>query len=176
MEGQAKVERKFAQKVSISELSRMEIEEGLKIHVIGTLINSEQMQAWTRFIVDDGTASFEFRHFNDSEGISVGDFVRIIGRLREYEGTRYVAVDLIKKLDSPLWISHWKLERELKGIEVPPVERIISIIRKLDDGPGAEVQQVIDESLIDNADEIIERLKSLGEIFETKPGRIKILE
>ena len=170
------MERKFAQKVSISELPNMQIEENLKIHVIGALVNVEQMQAWVRMVIDDGSGNFEFRHFRDLGDIQVGDFVRVIGRLRQFESSKYAAVDLIKKIDSPLWIQHWKLERELNGMEIPPVERIFQIIRKLDQGPGAEIQQVIDESMIDKADEIIERLKTLGELFETRPGRIKILE
>jgi hypothetical protein len=50
------------------------------------------------------------------------------------------------------------------------------VIRRLDKGDGADITEVIKESKDENAEKIIKNLIKIGELFEIRPGKIKILE
>lgn len=53
--------------------------------------------------------------------------------------------------------------------------KIISAIKKLDKGDGANINDVISHSGLEQAEKYILSLINEGEIFELRPGRIKIL-
>ncbi|MFH1439003.1 MAG: hypothetical protein ABIG89_00420 [Candidatus Woesearchaeota archaeon] len=55
------------------------------------------------------------------------------------------------------------------------IEKLISIIKNLDKSDGAEIEDVIAESKLDNCEDIIKNLIKEGEVFEIRPGRIKVL-
>jgi len=57
-----------------------------------------------------------------------------------------------------------------------PVEKVIEHIQKLDSGDGADTEEVVSNSGIDNAEDIIENLLKEGEIFEITSGKVKVLE
>ncbi len=59
---------------------------------------------------------------------------------------------------------------------VSRTDRILQIIRDLDDGQGASVDDVLIESGGAKAETILTNLLADGEIFEIKPGRVKVLE
>ena len=54
-------------------------------------------------------------------------------------------------------------------------ELLIGVIREKDTGDGADVEQVI-ESFEGDGEKLVKVLLEEGEIFEIKPGRIKVLE
>jgi len=55
-------------------------------------------------------------------------------------------------------------------------EKIFEIIKEMDNGDGADTQEVINKLGTDKAEDTINNLLKEGEIFETKPGKIKVLE
>ena len=55
-------------------------------------------------------------------------------------------------------------------------EKVFNLIKKLDKSYGANIEDVIEESGIANCEDIIEALLNEGEIFEVKPGHLKVLE
>ncbi|MGM5485342.1 MAG: hypothetical protein ACQEP1_05735 [Nanobdellota archaeon] len=55
-------------------------------------------------------------------------------------------------------------------------EDLFELIKKHDDGNGADIEKIVEESSKENTEEIINNLLNEGEIFEVKPGRVKILE
>lgn len=57
-----------------------------------------------------------------------------------------------------------------------PYYTILSTIRTLDQGQGADIDLVVAQAAIQNAETIIKRLVEEGELFEIKPGKLKILE
>ncbi|MCF7871674.1 OB-fold nucleic acid binding domain-containing protein [Candidatus Woesearchaeota archaeon] len=77
------------------------------------------------------------------------------------------------------------IEKPLKK-QIPPLieikkpenisQKIVETIRKLDKGDGAEIEQVIDQIKNSDAEKYITLLINEGEIFEARPGKIKILE
>lgn len=57
-----------------------------------------------------------------------------------------------------------------------PFERIIGMIKELDDGSGAPIDDVLAKVQHPDAKRITNTLLEEGEIFEIKPGRVKVLE
>jgi len=55
-------------------------------------------------------------------------------------------------------------------------EDIFKIIKNLDNGEGADVEKVIQQLEDKDGEKLITTLLTRGEVFETKPGRIKVLE
>ncbi|MBR9677626.1 hypothetical protein GOV04_05800 [Candidatus Woesearchaeota archaeon] len=54
-------------------------------------------------------------------------------------------------------------------------EKVLEIIQSLDDGSGADFESVIQKSGFDDAEKTITRLMENGEIFEVRPGKLKVL-
>jgi hypothetical protein len=54
------------------------------------------------------------------------------------------------------------------------MEAVIQLIKKLDDGSGAPIEQLVEAN--PEAESILTTLMAEGEIFEIKPGRVKVLE
>ena len=113
----------------------------------------------------------------------------VVGRIREYNNEKYVIPEIIKKLDNMDWISLRNIELEklnlpqaaaiaeakTEEIAKNPAEDIYGLIRALDKGDGAPIEDVIGKSS-GNAESIVNRLLESGDVFEVKPGRLKVLE
>jgi len=60
--------------------------------------------------------------------------------------------------------------------DTSPERKICDIIRKNDQGSGADAAKVVAESGMSNADVLIEKLLKNGDIFAVGPGRYKVLD
>jgi RPA family protein len=164
-----------------------------RANVMGVVVSKDQRGA----VLDDGTGRILLRSFDSSAAldfVEVGDFVTVIGRPRAYNDEKYILPEIVKKT-KPEWAEFRKaLLSSLKPIqkviveesrvvvseEVEPTanyyQRILSFIRDLDLGEGASLEEVANRSGIPTPEVIIRRLLEEGEIFEIKPGRLKVLE
>lgn len=168
-----------------------------RVNIISALVyKSGQDQNFPSGIIDDGTGKILLRAFENGNlfsKVDVGDLVLVIGRIREYNGERYIIPEIIRKLDNQLWTAVRKLEIEIIGYpqqskqanepQKVPVQAVsgsydvlYSLIKKLDNGEGVAIDEVIKDSKTEDAEHIINRLLENGDIFEIKPGRIKVLE
>ena len=147
-------------------------------------------------LIDDGSGKISIRSFEENsnfDNINVGEFVLVIGRPREYFNEKYIVSEILKKMNNPLWAEVRKLELEDKKKpmeasepertdvnEEPIVEdinkKIFDLIKEIDSGEGADTQEVITKSNTDKAEGIITSLLEQGDVFEIKPGKLKILE
>lgn len=146
--------------------------------------------------------SFEKNPLIDS--LDIGDVVLVVGRPREYGSERYVLIEIIKKIENKKWILYRKAELEKEVFDsgedsVPEhaetaavnaveemrvvsenvseessAEKILKRIKALDLGEGAEFESVVKG--IDEGEKIVGMLLKEGDIFEIKPGRLKVLE
>ncbi|VVB80899.1 Uncharacterised protein [uncultured archaeon] len=114
-------------------------------------------------VVDDSTGSILIRTFENAFDTKIGDTVLVIGRPRIYDNQCYILGEIVKKID-PKWL-------EIRE-KIHPRQDPISIIRALDTGEGADYQKVVNKI---GEDKVI-HLLSTGEIFETRPGKLRILE
>jgi RPA family protein len=163
-----------------------------RVNVVGVVINKENAGG---VLVDDGTGRILLRNFEGDTfaGLDLGDLILIIGRPRVYNEQKYILPEIIKKLN-PKWGEYRKLQLELLKKRVQPVrresrvtlevetkqvshfQRIMEFIKDLDSGSGAEIGEVIKRANTPGGEELIKKLIEEGEIFELKPGFIKILE
>lgn len=144
------------------------------------------------FLIDDGSANINVRSFDDkSFDIDVGSLVLIIGRPREWNNQKYIVPEIVRKINNKKWIEVRKLELknsvkvelvektpELVEEEMieSPYQKMLNLIRKKDLGSGAEYEDILISSSIKDAERILNTLLEEGEIFEIKPGRLKVLE
>ena len=176
-----------------------------RINLIGTVISKgNDGQEYQSLIIDDGSGTISLRAFEKSETINnteIGDVIIVIGRPREYGPEKYIVPEIIKKINNNKWINVRKIELEiedLKTAELPIKEkkvivediepkekikdainnsqRVYETVKELDSGQGVDIEEIIKKTGIKEADEIIKKFLMEGEMFEIRPGKIKILE
>ncbi len=123
--------------------------------------------------VDDGTGSVLVRAFNQHLNINIGDCVLVIGRPRIYDKELYVLGEIVKKVDAS-WLSFWRRKYPLPA-KINSSARVLDVVRKKDAGDGADYDSVVSE-LGDKGEELIIHMLATGELFETKPGKLKVLD
>jgi RecG-like helicase len=166
-----------------------------RVNLIATVVTQPTQEAnFVSVVLDDGTGKIPARSFDSDSpvnSVEIGTVALVIGRIREYNQERYLVPEIMKKIDNPAWIKMRQLE--LKGIvttkppepveekvEVPgPSDKLTDIpklIKELDKGDGADIQEVVNKMDSPSAEEIIADLLRQGEIFEIRPGRLKVLD
>lgn len=171
-----------------------------RVNLIATIVKISNEDEAQKFIyVDDGSAEISLRDFgevNVFKGFNIGDTIQIIARVREYNGEKYLTPEIIKKVDDIKWLQLRKIELEKDEERHTPLkesvsqeviietekkdttefDEIIDLINRLDEGSGADFDKIITESKNDKCEEMINTLLMNGEVFELKPGKLKVLE
>jgi RPA family protein len=156
----------------------------------------------TEFMLEDKSGRITIRTFEEKDyGLNIGDIVLIVGRPREFNNERYVVPEIVRILDRN-WLRLRELElclfekeqnfkeesRNKHKKEVEKEEKIkvqeeivksvidpdyvMKQIKLLDNGDGADYEELLAKI---GDEKIIKMLLEEGEIFEIKPGKIKIL-
>ncbi|MDP7141128.1 MAG: OB-fold nucleic acid binding domain-containing protein [Candidatus Woesearchaeota archaeon] len=169
-----------------------------RINLIGVVISVEESPSYKSFTLDDSTGRISVKIFEDmsrADGVSVGSAVLLIGRPREYGSETYIIPEIIKELSDPKWIMVRKLELNMsdgedvksKDVEIEEIkegksekkedvaERVLSAIKQLDKGEGANFDDVLRIVNENNTDEVIDSLIKQGEIFEPRAGKLIIM-
>jgi RPA family protein len=166
-----------------------------RINIMAVVVGKDE----NSLTVDDGTGSISGRLFERVEQINeinVGSVVLIIGRPREYNNKIYLTLEIVKSIEKE-WLNYRKKElllikkvREMEQIHVekkaePEIvenastlgskERIAKLIKELDKGEGANIEDVLRLSKVSNGEDIISDMMMRGEIYESKAGNIKLL-
>ena len=136
--------------------------------------------------------------------VNVGDTVLIIGKPREFNKETYISAEIVKKVDSVAWLNIRKaeLQRKIKEgvaeiqelrkqeIEKPLLDKknaqydmprpngqdIMGFIRKQDSGQGVSLSDLIKKYGSEEIKNEIDYLIKRGDIFELRPGLLKVLE
>jgi len=168
-----------------------------RVNIIGIVISAPKP---LEINIDDGSARLVIRQFDESVRLmhlKIGDPVIVIGRPREYERSIYVIPEIVKVIKDHDWIKVRQKELQaepLKGPSIPrpkddividkqepqtfreQYESIYALIRQLDDGRGADIEQVLQSSNMSDGENIIKQLILEGEVFEMSPGKLKVLD
>ena len=166
-----------------------------RVNIIGIVVDNHSNENinYQNIVIDDGSSNISARVFDNKqvfEGIEIGDCVLVIGRPREFGNERYIVLEIIKKIENKGWVELRKLELNMKedckeqDIEVYDIKEndeegdnnIFSLIRKLDKGDGVDLNEIIEVSNKEDTEKIINNMIKVGELFEIRPGKIKILE
>ena len=167
-----------------------------RVNIIGVIVQKSELDNQKNLIIDDGNGVITARTFENNlllDKIGIGDVVLLIGRPREFSMEKYLLVETIKKIE-PGWVKVRKLElgkdieqeeSNEKEVEIEEAEeeknmgesqknKILKLIKKIDKGEGVFVED-ISSSNVDNLDEIISALLREGDVFEIRPGKLKVL-
>lgn len=175
MEQQPAIHTWITELLSASHIQK-EDEPGAILLQNGTTIRQARIYGTTvstnELIVDDGTGSILVRTFADKFQVNIGDTILVIGKPRVYNQECYILGEVVKKIDKK-----WLEVREKQHPRPQPTkqEDAVSIVKQLDSGEGADYNQVI-AKLGKNGEELIVHLLAVGELFETRPGKLKVLE
>ena len=166
-----------------------------RVNLIATVVYKEdQEQNLGGVMIDDGTGKIllkSFENFAPFSKVDVGDLVLAVGRVREFSSEKYIMPEILKKVNDANWMAVRKLElKDLilveqkkekiedtdKNAAVNAGEQVYALIKKFDTGDGADIDEIIKNSNLTDTESIINRLLENGDIFEIKPGRVKVLE
>lgn len=165
-----------------------------RINVIGVIVDKSDLNNYKPLTIEDGTGNISARIFENSsllEALEVGNIVLIIGRPREFSSEKYILIETIKNINQN-WAKVRELELEKstmvdnsftnsekevtgKGIVSNSTNKIFKLIKGLDKGDGVPIEELSSRN-IKEMDKIIDMLLKEGDIFEVKPGKLKVLE
>lgn len=171
-----------------------------RINVIGVIVQKSVINDYKILTIDDGTGRISARVFENNmllDGVDVGDIVLIIGRPREFSSEKYLLIEIIKNVN-PAWakVRNLELSKNLKAdnnfsggddnfqnkdstkedtVDLSPNNKIFKLIKELDKGNGVSIDEISSEG-VEDIDKIINMLLKEGDIFEIKPGKLKVLE
>jgi hypothetical protein len=172
-----------------------------RVNLVGIVVSTSS-DGLPTLVIDDGTGRISVRAFEAStqmSQVSVGDAVAVIGRPRQFGNEMYVLPEIVRKLPDLGWLEVRKAE--LAGVQLPAqgsrpaaqeqvqtqeedvvddsfslAENVLGAIRSLDSGPGADTEAVIEHIGARDAEKTIQFLLRNGDIFEVRPGKLKVLE
>ena len=173
-----------------------------RCNIMATILTKEKNGFIINFTVDDGSGIIVVRSFEINkliEELKVGDTILIIGKIRVYNNDKYVSPEILKKID-PIWlktriipknfdkpeeiVKHINssqnteeiIEEEIiDNMENFPFQKIIKLIKELDNGEGVFIDNILEKSSLKDTEKIIEKMMERGEIFQIGPGRVKVL-
>jgi len=143
-------------------------------------------------ILDDGTGQMSVQTLEPSAqltSLDVGQVVKVIGKIRKYGSEYYINPEIIK-----ITTKEWLVLRKKETVRTLPVkvvptketpsyddsltatENIMAAIKNQDEGEGVDIETVLASVSVDDAEQLIIKLIKQGEIFELKPGIVKVLE
>lgn len=165
-----------------------------RVNIIATVVHKSEHGSYTNLGIDDGTGRVLLRSFENLaifSNIDVGDIVLAIGKIREFNNEKYILPEILKKINDITWVNIRKLELKTNPIKMNIEsenkkfdgglitninEEIFSLIKKLDNGGGALIDDVIKNSNNGDIEKILNELLKNGEVFELTPGKVKVLE
>jgi hypothetical protein len=95
--------------------------------------------------------------------------------LRKRELAQTPRSDPVEQRQTPQASQERKHELERQE-EASVHEKIAAVIKELDAGQGADVEQVIEQAGVPDMESIINQMLERGEIYEIKPGLLKVLQ
>ena len=146
--------------------------------------------------------SFEEDQLNKFD---IGDAILVIGRPREFNNEMYIIPEILKKIQNQTWMQVRRLEldnninknvkietinndekenvstndiddKKIEDVPTLDLDIIYELIKKLDSGNGVSVEKVIKNSNNKDIENKVNKLLENGDIFELKPGVLKVLE
>ncbi|MCF2135756.1 MAG: hypothetical protein K9W43_00780 [Candidatus Thorarchaeota archaeon] len=86
-----------------------------RVALIGFVVGQYSSEGFSSITLDDGSGTIRSKGWGgDAQALSSiaqGSFVLIIGKIREYEGERYIAPEIIRSVDDSNILTLHKLER-----------------------------------------------------------------
>jgi len=181
--------RQVAVRMTVASLQQQHAERCALVGVVVSAIDGTP----PAFVLDDTTGIILVRQFERPANAVVGTAVNVIGWCREHDGERYIASDIVKRIDVRWLDVHRRLVVSVTPATASSVagatgvveEKItddddtdiamLRTIRELDAGSGAPVDDIVRRMGADAENRVVMMLQR-GDVFEVSPGKIKVLE
>ncbi|MHA1771328.1 MAG: OB-fold nucleic acid binding domain-containing protein [Candidatus Thorarchaeota archaeon] len=86
-----------------------------RVALIGFVVGQYSSEGFSSITIDDSSGTIRSKGWGGDaqalNSIAQGSFVLVIGKIREYEGERYIAPEIIRSVDDPNILTLHKLER-----------------------------------------------------------------
>lgn len=88
-----------------------------RVAICGTVVERYDSGGgnFSSLTIDDGTDAIHVKAFNEGvdsiRGISNGDFVIVVGKIKGYMDENFVVPEIVKRVNDPNFETFWKLER-----------------------------------------------------------------
>lgn len=176
-----------------------------RVNMVGVVVLTQPIQAFVPTVVqmtiEDGSGKIDVRSFDPiqvAQNIDVGTPVLLIGRPRKYQETMYIVPEIIRKVSLSFvekrkpTISHTVSKTVVKETPIQnnveeeteepkkESENILDIIEGLDKGEGVVIEDII--KVIEKFNHPVDPKKRImnllltGDVFEVRPGRIRVLK
>ena len=175
-------------------------EKVYRCNIMAAILNLEKVGSITNAFIDDGSGRIIVRFFEEvspSTKLAVGKCFLLIGKARVYNEEKYISPEIMKEI-SPLWLKARALEVAKRksiapllvktvekeevaeeeitaGYSLFPSQRILGLIKELDQGSGVLVEEVIHKSSLKETEQLLQAMLEKGEIFQIAPGKVKVL-
>jgi len=152
-----------------------------RVNIIGAVVDKifKEERRYNFITIDDSSSTIDVKCWGDDihflDGINIGDFVLVIGKIRRYNDVVHISPEIVRCLDNPNWLKLRKLE--LFGLYGEPMKidvrqfsdalseinnnspeiiggsddslelrgRILTIIEKFDKGDGVSIVSIENE-------------------------------
>ena len=175
-------------------LQTVDLQKKYRVRVAGIILQKEQHNQGASLLIDDGTGTLVIRCFEDFPALATldkGKAVLCLGRARLFQQEKYIAPDLLKEI-APAWLRVYAWGRALPQSKIPisssqtneqmsfdqkeiPQQKIVSLIKNLDQGEGVILEELLEKSPLSNTEKIVQEMMQRGEIFQLSPGKVKLL-
>ncbi|QQG39204.1 MAG: hypothetical protein HYS32_01985 [Candidatus Woesearchaeota archaeon] len=144
-----------------------------RTNIVAMVIDKQDSDMVSSIDLDDGSGVITARCFKENtkilKNIQIGDLVLLIGRPRKNNNNEmFLAAEIARKLESPLWAKVRKLELEKEGHNIKPVQVIETTSRQKTSTDEDSI--VVEEIKIKSSDEDSGRLKIINLIKDLDQG------
>ena len=177
-----------------------------RVTIIGSVVSkfTSEDGNYAAITIDDGTETIRVKAFGPDvqklSTVAIGTLVRCFGKVRQWSDEIYLAPEIVRVLDDPNWLLVHKLQLGKSSAAVKPEEskpqvseqtaaeqlksdaidmhrRVLDMIKELDSGLGADMDDIINKSGLseEEAKNILYGLLKAGDIYEPKKGKLKVL-
>lgn len=164
-----------------------------RIHIVGIIISKSE----NNYTLEDQSGKINLMLFTQNKALKkheTGTLVRVIGRPRKSEEERFIVPEIIKEISNPKWVEyHQKKLDTRKTKEKTPTKKpitttknipnnknysgiITKLIKDLDEGQGVPYEDILREVEGNDVEKEIKQLINEGELFEIRPGMLKVLD
>lgn len=67
------------------------------------------------------------------------------------------------------------IEEEIVQDEELPTHKLMVLIKEMDGGNGALIEEVIEKSTLNDTEKLLQKMLEKGDVFQNLPGRVKVL-